>query len=271
MHSTERRSVGSTPVPAPLGPRRVGRATQAMTTEPEIPLDAVAALSTHLLSDGTLDEICLRVCEATVQHVRGAEEASVTLLSGGRSTQAISYGATSELSLAADRLQYEAGTGPCLDAARTNQPVVVEDMLRDDRWKGVLEGMAREGIRSSLSIPLPIRGEAIGSLNIYSGKAAAFGADSLGLGDRLAIFAAVAVASAVAHVKAAEQAENLQLAMESRAVIEQAKGIVMARVGCDADAAFQLLVEQSQHQNRKLREIAAELVSRVVSDRPEPD
>jgi AmiR/NasT family two-component response regulator len=68
----------------------------------------------------------------------------------------------------------------------------------------------------------------------------------------------------------AEQAENMQQAMASRAVIEQAMGVVMARVGCDADAAFQLLVEQSQHENRKLRDVAAELVERAVQNRSAP-
>lgn len=239
-----------------------------MTSDAEIPLDAVAALSAHLLDEGTLDEVFLRVCEATVQHVPGADEASVTLMTGSKAFNAATYGATSGLPLAADERQYAAERGPCVDAARANQSVVVADMRTDDRWNDVLPAMAAEGVLSSLSIPLPVQGASIGALNIYSRTAAAFDDRSVAVGERLASFAAVAVANAVSYAKVAEQAENMQLAMASRAVIEQAKGIVMARVGCDADAAFQLLVEQSQHENRKLRDIAAELVERAVPDAP---
>lgn len=234
-----------------------------MTSEHEISLDAVAALSAHLLDGGTLDEVLLHICAASVEHLPGADEASVTLLTA---TTATTYGATGGLPTAADERQYEADRGPCLDAARANQPVIVEDARADRRWEDVLPRMADEGVLSSMSIPLPVQGAAIGALNIYARTAGSFDETSVGVGQQLASFAAVAVANAVSYAKVAEQADNMQLAMASRAVIEQAKGIVMARVGCDADAAFRLLVEQSQHENRKLREVAAELVQRAVSN-----
>ena len=233
-----------------------------MSAEQEIPVAAIAALSTLLLETATLDDTLRHVCEAVVQQIEGAAEVSVTLLRSGTPT---TYGATSTLPVAADERQYAAGRGPCLDAAQGNQAVIVEDMRSDERWPEVLAGMAAEGVGSSMSIPLPVQDEAIGALNIYARTPGAFTPASLGVGQQLASYAAVVVANAVAFANVTETARNMRTAMESRAAIEQAKGIIMARVACDADTAFGLMVQQSQHENRKLRDIAAELVERAVA------
>lgn len=233
-----------------------------MSAEQEIPVAAVAALSTLLLESATLDDTLRHVCETVVQELQTAAEASVTLVRNGKP---VTSGATSTLPLSADERQYAAGRGPCLDAALGNQTVIVADTGTDERWPEALSGMAADGIRSSLSIPLPVQGEAIGSLNIYSRSPDAFTPAMLAVGQRLASYAAVVVANAVAFANVTESARNMQTAMESRAAIEQAKGIIMARAGCDADTAFGLMVQQSQYENRKLREIAAELVERAAA------
>ncbi|HEX4905286.1 MAG TPA: GAF and ANTAR domain-containing protein [Acidimicrobiales bacterium] len=233
-----------------------------MSAEQEIPVAAIAALSTLLLESATLDDTMRHVCETVVQQLEGAAEASVTLV---RSGKPFTYGATSTLPLAADERQYAAGRGPCLDAALGNQTVIVVDASTDDRWPEVLAGMVAEGICSSMSIPLPVQGEAIGALNIYASSPDAFTPAMLAVGQRLASFAAVVVANAVAFANVSDAARNMQTAMESRAAIEQAKGIIMARAGCDADTAFGLMVQQSQYENRKLRDIAAELVERAAA------
>ena len=230
----------------------------------QIPLEAVTALSAHLLEQGSLDDVLLRVSEASVQYVHGAEEASVSLVERGRPT---TYGATSGLPLAADERQYEAGTGPCLEAARHNDVIVVEDARSDGRFGEVLRAMVNEGVVSLLSMPLPVQGEVIGALNVYARHPSTFDESSVAVAERLASFAAVAVANAIAYARVSAEAQQMQEAMQSRSVIEQAKGIIMGRVGCDADAAFRLLVEQSQHENRKLRDVAIELVERASRGR----
>ena len=79
---------------------------------------------------------------------------------------------------------------------------------------------------------------------------------------------AVAVANADAHAQLFEQARNMRLAMESRAVIEQAKGVLMAQRHVDAEQAFEILREASQRYNRKLRDIAAGIVESTAGHRP---
>lgn len=233
-----------------------------MSAEQHVPVAAIAALSTLLFESATLDDTLRHVCETVVEQLENATDASVSLIASGAPT---TYGSTGSLPSAADERQYAAGRGPCLDAAQGNQAVVVDDMESDDRWPEVLAGMAAEGVRSSMSIPLPVQDETIGALNIYARTSHAFTPEMLAVGRQLAAYAAVAVANAVAFANVTQAARNMQTAMESRAAIEQAKGIIMARVGCDADAAFGIMVQQSQHENRKLREIAAELVERAVA------
>jgi GAF domain-containing protein len=221
---------------------------------------ALNALGGQVLEEGSLDDVLRHVCKVTIDIVGDADEASVSLLEGGEPR---TYGATGDLAVTADQCQYDAGAGPCLDAARASQVLLVSDLAGENRWEAASE-MARHGAKSSLSLPLPVQGESIGALNLYAREAGAFDDSILDLGEKLASYAAVAVLNAVSYSSAAEAARNLRQAMEHRSTIEQAKGIIMATTGCDADAAFDVLVRQSQHENRKLREVADELVARSI-------
>jgi AmiR/NasT family two-component response regulator len=113
-------------------------------------------------------------------------------------------------------------------------------------------------------VPLPYQGSSIGALNVYSTEPAAFASpESLEAGLEVAEVVAVAVANADSHWQLGEQARNMRLAMESRAVIEQAKGVLMAQRRVDADVAFEILRDASQRYNRKLRDIATGIVESV--------
>ncbi len=226
-----------------------------MQDQPTVPASALAALAQIILESGTLDDTLRHVCGVAVE-VLAADDASVTLMTDG---VAKTYGATSELALAADEKQYDAGSGPCLDAGRGNQIVSVPDLAGDDRWSAAKE-MAKVGAGCSLSLPLPVQGEAIGALNLYARQVGSFAEVDEARGKEFASYAAVAVANAVSYSSAAEAARHLRAAMEHRGDIEQAKGILIANTGCTPDAAFHLLVQQSQYENRKLRDIAAEIV-----------
>jgi len=166
------------------------------------------------------------------------------------------------MALAADELQYEQGHGPCMDAGRGGVVLRIDDMRTEERWPDyVAHVRAETPVRSSLSVPLPYQGATIGALNIYSSQPAAFASpESLSAGLDAAEFIAVAVANADAHWKLGEQARNMRLAMDSRAVIEQAKGVLMAQRHVNAEQAFEILREASQRYNRKLRDIAMGIV-----------
>src|SRR5688500_464569 len=127
-----------------------------MAADRQVSLEAVAALSSRLLDGGTLDEVLRHVCDAVVAEIDGAEEASVTLVND---RAAATYGATGGLPIEADERQYESGHGPCLDAAAGNQALIITDTHDDLRWKDILTALADAGVRSSMSVPLPVQGE----------------------------------------------------------------------------------------------------------------
>jgi GAF domain-containing protein len=227
-------------------------------------------LSRLVLVDRSLTDVLTDVTRLAAQGIPGAEATSITLIRNDRAFTVAHYG---EMSLAADELQYEHGSGPCMDAGRAGVLLRVDDMRTEQRWPDYAAHLVETtDVLSSLSIPLPYQGSSIGALNNYSTQPSAFALpESLSAGLEVAEIVAVAVANADAHAQLGEQARNMGLAMESRAVIEQAKGVLMAQRHVDADQAFEILREASQRYNRKLRDIARGIVEGTQpqgNDRP---
>ena len=226
--------------------------------------DLLRDLSRVVLADRGLEQVLTEITGIAARGVPGAEAVSTTMLRGEKPFTAAYSG---EMAIKADELQYAEDSGPCMDAGRGGVVLRIDDMLAETRWPRYVARVRGEGVRSSLSVPLPYQGNYIGALNIYSSLPAAFAsAESLNAGRDVAEAIAVAVVNADAHNRLGEQARNLQLAMETRAVIEQAKGVLMAQRRVDAEAAFEILRDASQRYNRKLRDIA---VGIVESTRPD--
>jgi GAF domain-containing protein len=223
-------------------------------------------LSRVVLVDRTLTEVLTDITRIAASGIPGAEATSITLLRNDKAFTAAHHG---EMSLAADELQYEKGYGPCMDAGRGGVLLRIDDTETEERWPDyVRHAQAVAGVRSSLSVPLPYQGSSIGALNNYSSKPAAFASpESLQAGLEVAEIVAVTVANADAHWQLGEQARNMRIAMDSRAVIEQAKGVLMAQRHVDAEQAFEILREASQRYNRKLRDIAAGIVDGTQTPR----
>ena len=224
-------------------------------------------LSRVVLVDRSLTEVLTEVTAIAARGIPGAEASSITLL---RADKAFTVAHHGDMALAADELQYEHGYGPCMDAGRGGVFLRVDDMRTEQRWPDYVAHLLRATpVLSSLSVPLPYQGSSIGALNNYSTRPAAFASpESLRAGLDVAEVIAVAVANADAHAQLFDQARNMRVAMESRAVIEQAKGVLMAQRHVDAEQAFEILREASQRYNRKLRDIAAGIVESTAVARP---
>lgn len=215
-----------------------------------------------VLAERALDEVLTEITRIAAGGIPGADATSITLVRGDR---AFTAAYSDELALAADELQYDEGAGPCMDAGRGGVILRVDDMRTDTRWPRYVERVVPKGVLSSLSVPLPFQGASIGALNNYARKTSAFASDdSLAAALEVAEVVAVAVANATAHAELEEQARNMRLAMESRAVIEQAKGVLMAQRRIRADQAFEVLRDASQRYNRKLRDIAQGIVASAI-------
>jgi GAF domain-containing protein len=188
----------------------------------------------------------------------GEVEASVTVLVADKPTSLVYTG---QLALDLDDSQYGRGYGPCLHAAGTGEPVEISDTRTEARWADYMQVAVERGCRSSLSLPLGSPERMTAGLNIYAREPDAFDEDARDSAKRLARFAGIAVANMHAYQSARELADSLQVALESRAVIDQAKGVLIERYKLTADQAFELLAQSSMATNRKLRDVADQLVA----------
>jgi GAF domain-containing protein len=221
--------------------------------------DDLSSLARVLDDEEDLGRVLQRSVEQVTRGVPGADMASVTVIRGadGKGETAAS---STERVWAIDSDQYAAGEGPCLEAARTGEivRVGVEEAAR--RWPEFSRSARAAGVESYLSCPLVITGEFAGSLNLYSEKPHGFGDFDVALLKLYITAAAAAIANARRYAKARRLAESLTSALDSRAVIDQARGILMARRGISAEEAFAELSRQSQNTNVKVRVIASLLV-----------
>jgi GAF domain-containing protein len=240
--------------------------TAVATPEPgdvRPPLDprvAFAELSKIILGEQPLSATLERVAELAKQTIPGAAEVSVTLLHDGT---AASVAFTGPLAVQLDERQYESGFGPCMDAATSGATITIDDTAHSGSYPDFGRVAARKGIRHTMSIGLPVARQTIGALNVYGTDDTPFDEAKQELATAFASYAAVAVANAGVYATTAQLAANLQRALESRAVIDQAKGILMGRHGVTSEVAFDMLSKQSQVTNRKLHDIAQDLVDEV--------
>lgn len=178
------------------------------------------------------------------------DAASITMRTG-RAVESVAY--SSDLILRADQLQYELGEGPCLDAVWTDGLFVVRHLVADGRWPRWAPAAADLGVRSSLSVHL-FTNIALGSLNLYSLNPRDYDDSDLEAAKVIGAHASVVVA-----VTRSEQ--HLWQAIDTRNLIGQAQGILMAKYGLTAERAFEVLRRYSQQQNRKLAAVAEQLAT----------
>ena len=167
---------------------------------------------------------------------------------------------TGALALECDESQYRLGYGPCLHAAATGEFVEIADARTETRWPAYVYRAAQRGALGSLSLPLQISEGMTAALNVYVREANVFDDDSRAAAALFAPHATVAVSNMHAYQDARNMADNLEVALQTRAAIDQAKGILMERYLLTADQAFQLLARASMTTNTKVRDVADRLL-----------
>ena len=228
-------------------------ALEALTTDIGGVLESMEQVSDYLE----------RVVHAVRRHVSGCDEVGVTVLSAGRPHTA-AY--TTVQTLEIDAVQYALDDGPCLDAARHRRENRVDDLVVDDgRWPEFARECREDGLRSLLALPLVSGEECVGAINLYGWAPNAFDAFDASL-VRVAASRCADAVLAVATLDGVQRlAGQLEQAMASRAVIEQAKGVIMAMRGLPEHEAFEVLRKTSQDRNVKVRELAHQIVTGVVA------
>ncbi|NHI20548.1 GAF and ANTAR domain-containing protein [Phycicoccus endophyticus] len=210
-----------------------------------------------------LSDYLERVVHAVRREVTGCDEVGITILSNDRPHSA-AY--TTVQTLEIDAAQYALGEGPCLDAARTREEQRVDDLCQDDgRWPRFAEVSRSDGMRSLFAVPLISGEECVGALNLYAWAHAAFDGFDAAVVRVAARRCADAVVAVTALDGMRQLAGQLEQAMASRAVIEQAKGVIMAMRGIPEHDAFEVLRKTSQDRNVKVRVLAEEVVHGIVT------
>jgi GAF domain-containing protein len=197
------------------------------------------------------DVMLAEIIAAAVAMVPGADEGSVSVVTGRRHIG--SQAPTGDLPVQVDALQEQTQQGPCLDSAYEHQTVRVADMASEERWPQFARRASEAGAASMLSLQLYVEGDNLGALNLYSRVPNAFDDESEQVGLLFASHAAVAYAGV-------RKEAQLAKAVASRDLIGQAKGILMERYKVSPERAFLMLTRISQASNRKLHDVAAELV-----------
>ncbi len=228
--------------------------------------DAVAGALERLrgLHDvhASMDVVLQRFAEFARDAIDGADAVSVTTLDGDTPRTAA---ATDDRVVQIDEAQYAAGDGPCLEAARTKQPVRALVREARERWPDFAAAAERLDVRSYLSAPLLIdeenNGELVGALDVYGCTDGAFDPLDTALLRLLTLAASATISTWGRLQQARELIDQLDEALLSRAEIEQAKGVVMALNKISAEEAFERLVKMSQDSNTKLRDLSHQLLA----------
>jgi GAF domain-containing protein len=242
----------------------VGDALRERTASSDDLARALVELSAVLVDAEPLPSVLRRVADLAVAVIPGCDGAGVTLVEDGRAATAAH---TDDLVLAVDQQQYDAGDGPCLTAVRERSVQSVDLDEAQQRWPGFAARARELGVRSFLAAPLVAGDRAVGSLNLYSRAPHGFDALDDVLVTMFCGQASVALANARLYARAVELNDQLTSALESRAVIERAKGVLIASQGLAEDEAFEQLRTWSQARNTKLRDVAAEVVASASGPR----
>ncbi|WP_433273097.1 ANTAR domain-containing response regulator [Actinosynnema sp. CS-041913] len=238
-----------------------------MTIEDRVPAslldeasEALEELAGVLADEQSLTEVLQQLVESASRVIPDAENVSVTVVGpDGASTAA----ATDERVVSIDTDQYSAGQGPCLEAARTQRPVRVTVEQGREKWPEFAAAAERAGVRAYLSAPLVVDNSVLGSLNLYSSVTSAFDPFDEALLRLFTTAASTSITGFQRYERSRSLVTHLERALESRAEIDQAKGVLMAAHGISAQEAFQRLVDESQTRNTKLRVVARNLLDSV--------
>lgn len=233
--------------------------------------EALGALTGFLISDSSVGDTLQRVVDIAARGVPPAAFVGITMLDDHEEVTTAVYSDVESPEI--DERQYDTGRGPCLDAWRTRTVVRVDDTAGEgmDRYPEFARTCLDHGISSTYSVPLVAGDSSFGAMNLYARSPRAFTVDHESLMSDLGTAASIVLANAVAFWGAYDPGQVLEEAMQSRAVIEQAKGMLMARsADLTADDAFDLLLRASRRENVKLREMALRIVERRPMSGPDP-
>jgi GAF domain-containing protein len=226
------------------------------------PADLAESIGTlaDLHADGGLAQGLDRVVAAATT-LFGADTAGLMLLTkDGTLAAASAFDQQGEL---AELAQAQLGQGPCMEAFTRGLPVAIPDLGADARYDRIVLALRSAGIRAALSVPVQVGGGPIGTLDLFTAIPRAWDDSEVAAAHAYAGVVASLLGSAVAAHASTRLATQLQVALDSRVLIEQAKGVLMAFEKIDAQTAFTRLRRMARSTSRPLLEVAREVIDGI--------
>jgi GAF domain-containing protein len=225
---------------------------------------ALTELAGLLLDTDSFQTVMQELAESSTRMVPNVLTAGITVANGDR---VVTVATADALGRLLDERQYDLDEGPCLEAMRTRNIVDVPDMSLETRWNGYPPQVRAHGVEATYSLPLVVRDESIGVLNLYADHTHAFDEQSVkDAATQLVTLITVAVTGTLRNYGDVTLTDQLQRALSTRSIIDQAVGILIGSHHCTAGEAFAILRGASQTRNVRLNQIAQDLVDRNIGD-----
>jgi GAF domain-containing protein len=238
-----------------------------MTEESSMPREVLVArtlieLADTLVEDFDVVELLTRLVDRCVE-VLGVSAAGLMLLAPEGDLRLAA--SSSEAMRVVELFELQSQEGPCLDCYRTGEPVVNQDLaIVNGRWPNFARVALEAGFRSVHALPLRLRGQVIGAVNLFRTDEGAMHAVDILAGQALADMATITILQHRAAVESQVLNEQLSFALNSRVLIEQAKGVLTERAGIDMEQAFTRLRNHARNHNLRLVDVAQQVIDRTL-------
>ena len=220
-------------------------------------------LADTLVDDFDVVDLLTRLADRSVE-VLDVETAGIML--AGPDGQLRVMASSSEAMRVLELFEIQAQEGPCLDSHRTGLPVVNQDLgTVDGRWPRFAAEALAAGFRSVHAVPMRLRGSVIGALNLFRAGSGEMGPADLEVAQAFADVATIAILQHRAAHEAQVINEQLTYALNSRVVIEQAKGMVAERLGLDMERSFTALRNHARNHNMRLADLSNAVIAGTVA------
>ncbi|MDT5222581.1 MAG: hypothetical protein QOF15_4686 [Mycobacterium sp.] len=248
------------------GPPPRSRTPEQLSADDEDLQAAISNLAGLIAGHRRLPELLAEIAKFAVRAIPGADGAGVTLLNVDRvDNRVVALAASAPFVAKIDEIQYVTlNEGPCITAAMERRTVRSGSLGGEKMWPRFGPRVGRLGVHSALSLPLLLPDRVVGAINVYAYGKDVFDEHAAEFGELFSKPAAVAVHNAQILAGALALSVQLQTALSSRPVIDQAIGIIRGRTGRSSEAAFTQLRAISQSQHRKLADVAHQIVGEAV-------